>query len=124
MNNYLLSPFGDIVLLAVVSFIFGYLLEPHISKLVKYPVSLFYKVKDFSLNEFYSTQWKRMGNYLGYNYYWKIKSVWFKLDNSEIICDDDKDLQLKFGDVRVYLKNELIDDFRKELNKAIRETKS
>ena len=124
MNNWFISPFGDILLLAVASVILGVLIAPYVTKLVKYLVSLFYKVKDFELNDFYQTQWKKFGNYLGYNYYWKIKSVWYRLDDSEIICDDDKDLQLKFGDVRVYLKNELIDDFRKELNRAIRETKS
>ena len=113
MNNYFISPLGDIILLAVSCVVVGIFIQPYTTKLVS-------KVRNFELDDFYSSQWKKVGNHLGYSYYWKRKTIWYR-DASKIICDSDKDLQLEIMDVRIYLKNELIDDFKKQLNRAIRE---
>jgi len=120
LNNYFISPLGDIILLAVSCVVVGIFIQPYTTKLVSKVRELVSRVRNFELDDFYSSQWKKVGNHLGYSYYWKRKTIWYR-DDSKIICDSDKDLQLEIMDVRIYLKNELIDDFKKQLNRAIRE---
>ena len=126
MNNWFISPFGDILLLAVASVILGVLIAPYVTTLVtKMNDYLNVEVKDFF--SFYGLRlklFKKLGDSLhGWEYH-RERTYHFVYGHNEVYSDSGNDIIIEVTHGKVCLDIDDIDIIRQKINKAVRDSKA
>lgn len=125
MNNWFISPFGDIVLLAVVSFIFGVLIEPKLKYITRIYDTLRMKLpRKLRLWHYQDKVFSYLSKKLDYPYYILWLSVNYDKDDTAMSIEETGNLTIWTGDVKIRVSAKDIKSFKGQLNKAIRESKS
>ena len=127
MNNWFISPFGDILLLAVASVVLGVLIAPYVTTLVTkvndYITSL--DVKNFF--SFYSLRlklFKKLGDSLNGWEYHRERTYHFVYGHNEVYSDSGSDIIIETTYGKVCLDFDDIDIIRQNINKAVRDSKA
>lgn len=127
MNNYFISPLGDLILLAVSSVVAGVLVAPYVTTLVTklndYLTSLDVK----NILSFYKLRlklFKKLGDSLdGYEYH-RERTYYFVYASNNVYADSSNDIIIEMRHGKICLDFDDIDIIRKNINTAVREAKA
>ena len=124
MNNWLISPFGDILLLAVASFVLGLLIAPYTNYITRIYDTLRKKLpRKLRLWHYQDKVFSYLSKKLDYTYYVLWLSINYDRDDTKIFVEHNH-LTLWIGDVKIKIHESDIKSFKSQLNKALRDSKS
>lgn len=127
MNNWFISPIGDIILLAVASVVLGVLVAPYVTTLVTRVNNYLTSLDVKSVLSFYGLRlklFKMLGDSLnGWEYHRK-RTYHFVYGHNEVYSDSGNDIIIEVTHGKVCLDFDDIDVIRKNINRAVRDSKA
>ena len=124
MNNWFISPIGDVILLAVSSVVLGVLIAPYLNNITRIYDTFRMKLpKQLRLWHYQFKLFDYLSKKLDYPYYILWLSVHYDKDDTKISIEQNRHLQIWTGDVKIKIHESDIKSFKSQLNKAIRDNK-
>jgi hypothetical protein len=125
LNNYFISPFGDILLLVVLSVLLGVLIAPYVRYITRiYDTVRMQLPRKLRLWHYQDKVFSYLSKKLDYPYYVLWLSVDYDDDDTKISIEETGNLTIWTADVKIRVRAKDIKAFKSRLNKAIRESKS